>query len=221
MPVSMTGNPSPPRAGALNNLPAAYRVVAEAAYAKPEPPSPPKSRTRHFEEVHYAKKWQLDMADESTLGIAPPKWSQTSQMGDTRPNGKSMFDARFHNTPMGRARGGHSMVWDSRGVASSGGTTKAVNMDSAFFAADMADETALAAESAERNKYGNNTNFDYDEDMVLAQMSQLQKRQMDKDGDGNLDRAELAAHGFGGQFKEGNFEASGTQQTANSNGWGF
>lgn len=52
-------------------------------------------------------------------------------------------------------------------------------------------------------------------------MSQLQKRQMDKDGDGNLDRAELAAHGFGGQFKEGNFEASGTQQTANSNGWGF
>ena len=179
MPVSMTGNPSPPRAGALNNLPAAYRVVAEAAYAKPEPPSPPKSRTRHFEEVHYAKKWQLDMADESTLGIAPPKWSQTSQMGDTRPNGKSMFgalphssplptaaavpsrsdcccaachlaDARFHNTPMGRARGGHSMVWDSRGVASSGGTTKAVNMDSAFFAADMADEVRLSPPGAQR-----------------------------------------------------------------------
>lgn len=113
------------------------------------------------------------------------------------------------------------MVWDPMGVANSGGTKKAVNMDSAFFAEDMADETALAAESAEKNKFGNNTNFDYDEDIVLAQMSKLQKRQMDKDGDGNLSRAELAAHGFGSDFQEGNFEASGEQQTANQAGWGF
>ena len=93
------------------------------------------------------------------------------------------------------------MIADARGMEfASGKLTKAVNMDSDFFAADMADETAAAEKSADLNKYGNNTNFSSfdDNSMMLAQMSKLQRKQMDKDGDGNLDAAELAAHGFHG-----------------------
>ena len=53
---------------------------------------------------------------------------------------------------------------------------KAVNMDSDFFAEDMSDETALAKDSAEKNKFGNNTNmavFQSDE-LAKAGMSALQ-----------------------------------------------
>ena len=139
------------------------------------------------------------MKTEIELGLAPPPWSVSSQMDDTRPNGRAMFDARFYGNAMGRARGGHSMVWDPMGVATTvGKLQKAENVDSAAWADDMADETAAAAESAELNKFGNNTNFSsFDgKDLALAQMSQLQKRQMDADGDGQLSAAELAKHGF-------------------------
>ena len=54
---------------------------------------------------------------------------------------------------------------------------KAENMDSNFFAADMSDETAAAAASAEKNKLGNNSNlsaFQGDE-LAKAGMSALQR----------------------------------------------
>jgi hypothetical protein len=72
------------------------------------------SRTSHFESRHYSPKWRLDMQSETDLGIMPPAWSTSSKMDDPRPNGRSIFDARFIESPMGRARGGRSMVWDSR-----------------------------------------------------------------------------------------------------------
>ena len=180
-------------------MPAAYRAVQLQPNAFV--PSGPKSRQpMNIEATHYGKH-MLDLALETELGICPPEWSTTSQMNDTRPNGRSMFDARHVGSPMGRARGGHAMEWDPTGVAANRGKlAKAINKDSAFFAADMADETAAAEKSADLNKYGNNTNFSSfdDNSMMLAQMSKLQRKQMDKDGDGNLDAAELAAHGFHG-----------------------
>lgn len=69
-----------------------------------------------------------------------------------------MFDARFVESPMGRARGGRSMVWDSRGTMNAGKTKKAENWDADVFAAEMADETEAAEASADKNKFGNNTN---------------------------------------------------------------
>jgi len=155
------------------------------------------NRTHHYEEPHEGD-WKLDMKAEIDLGLAPPPWSVSSKMDDTRPNGKAMFDARFSGSPMGRARGGHAMVADARGIEFAGGTQKAVNMDSNFFAADMADETAAAADSAEKNKYGNNTNFSSFQgvDMALANMSQLQRKQLDKDGDGQYSADELRAYGI-------------------------
>lgn len=155
---------------------------------------------KHIENVHVGE-WKLDMKREQELGLAPADWSTSSQMNDPRPNGRAMFDARFYGNAMGRAAGGYSMMWDPVGVAQKAGQVQAaVNMDSAFVASDMADETQAAAASAEKNKYGNNTNFDsfQSNEMMLAQMSQLQRRQMDKDGDGSLSAEELAAHGFGG-----------------------
>lgn len=178
-------------------MPAAYRQVHEK---KGRPThSPPQSKTKHYETRHYSEKWRLDMAQEQELGLMPNDWSVSSKMDDARPNGQSMFDARFVRSPMGRARGGHSMVQDARGIeAVKGQLKKAENMDSAYFAADMADETEAAEKSAMANKFGNNTNlssFD-DASLALAQMSKLQKRQMDKDGDGNLSADELRANGF-------------------------
>jgi len=147
--------------------------------------------------------WKLDLKREEELGLAPANWSVTSAMNDPRPNGKSIFDARFVGNAMGRAAGGYAMMSDGRGMdASAGQLKKAQNMDSNFFAADMADETAAGAASAEKNKYGNNTelasfdNPDARRAMALAQMSKLQQRQMDNDGDGQLTDAELRAHGF-------------------------
>lgn len=181
-------------------MPAAYKAVQQNPTSFV--PSPPKAgATMHHEAIHYGDSWMLDMKKETELGIAPKDWSTTSQMNDERPNGRSIFDARFHHNAMGRARGGHSMTWDPTGVAAQRGKLqKAVNMDSAFFAEDMADETAAAEASADLNKYGNNTNMSsfQNNEMLLAQMSKLQRQQMDKDGDGNLDAAELAAHGFHG-----------------------
>jgi hypothetical protein len=155
--------------------------------------------TRHFESRHDVDGWKLDMRAEIELGLAPPEWSTSSQMDDTRPNGKSLFDARFSGNAMGRARGGYSMMADARGMeATAGKLQKAVNMDSNWFAADMADETAAAELSAEANKLGNNTNIGatVSVDAALAQMSMLQRKQLDKDGDGQYSAEELKAYGI-------------------------
>ena len=203
------------------------------------------SRTHHFEEPHVAS-WKLDLKSETNLGLAPADWSVSSKMDDERPNGKSLFDARFHGNAMGRARGGYSMMADARTLsldlthhapplvsllpgwllpcvlarrcvpssdhlpphlccalaggmeATAGKLTRAENLDSNWFATDMADETAAAATSAELNKLGNNTNLDShgNLDLVLANMSQLQRRQMDKDGDGQYSAEELKKAGI-------------------------
>ena len=82
--------------------------------------------------------------------------------------------------------------------ATAGKLQKAVNMDSNWFAADMADETAAAEMSAEANKLGNNTNIGatVSVDAALAQMSMLQRKQLDKDGDGQYSAEELKAYGI-------------------------
>lgn len=139
--------------------------------------------TRDVQSDHVGTKWQFNMDDEVRLGLAPPDWSTTSQMNDPRPLGKSLFDARFVASPMGRARGGYSLAQDARGIAQTKGQVKkAENMDSNWFANDMADETAAGAQSAITNQYGNNTNLSSmsDSSLALAQMSLLQKKQMDK-----------------------------------------
>lgn len=186
------------------DAPAAYKAVQQQPAEFQ--PRQPRRNPHHYETRHYSEKWRLDMEDEAKLGIAPPMWSTTSQMNDPRPNGKSLFDARFVSSPMGRARGGRSMVWDPRGTANVGGPVRAENRDSAWFAADMADETAAGNQSAIANQYGQNTNlsvFD-NADLALAQMSKLQKKLMDKDGDGQLSAEELRANGFDTDLKPGN-----------------
>lgn len=94
--------------------------------------------SKHFEKPHYGNH-RLDMQYEANLGLVPPDWSVTSAMDDPRPNGKAIFDARFVESPVGRARAGRSMVWDSRGSAHSGGTKKAENWDAGAMA-DAAEE---------------------------------------------------------------------------------
>lgn len=192
------------QAADLTDAPAVYKAV-QLAPSEFQPPVP-KRMPHHYETRHYSEKWRLDMEDEAKLGIAPPMWSTTSQMNDPRPNGKSIFDARFVGSPMGRARGGRSMVWDPRGTANVGGPVKAENRDSAWFANDMADETAAGNTSAIKNQFGQNTNFSVfdNADLALAQMSKLQKKLMDKDGDGQLSAEELRAHGFDTDLKPGN-----------------
>jgi hypothetical protein len=135
-------------------MPAVYRAVQPEQRRRENEPSPKAKTARspsHYEEVHHGAKWQLAMTDEVKLGLAPADWSTSSQMNDKRPNGQSLFDARFNRSPMGRARGGHSLVWDPRGMPHAGGAKKAQNMDANVFAADMSDETAIAKASAERN----------------------------------------------------------------------
>ena len=56
------------------------------------------------------------MKAEEALGLAPKAWSVSSAMDDQRPNGQALLDARFFGQAMGRARGGYSMVADSRGM---------------------------------------------------------------------------------------------------------
>ena len=88
---------------------------------------------KHFEIVHQGG-WKLDMAKEVELGLVPPDWSVTSKMDDSRPNGKGIFDARFIESPVGRAAAGRSMVWDARGTAHAGKTEKAQNWDAGAMA---------------------------------------------------------------------------------------
>lgn len=93
------------------------------------------------------------MAHEEDMGIVPSAWSTSSQMRDPRPNGRSIFDARFSDTPMGRSRGYNGIIWDPRSIVSPFGTTGmkgAASIDARTFAADMADETAAAAQSEKK-----------------------------------------------------------------------
>ena len=124
-------------------------------------------------------------------------------MKDERPNGKPQFDARFLNTPAGRARAGRNIVWDPRGTMNSGGTQRLENIDiTQAMAKKYAAMTNKAAESAFFAEYYDGVNTmgddgqDAQKDLMLAQMSKLQKKQMDKDGDGKLSNAELEANGF-------------------------
>ena len=101
----------------------------------------PRSRDkpdRHYEAIHEGP-FKLGMEYEISLGLAPENWSVSSKMDDPRPNGKAMFDARFVESPVGRARAGRSMVWDPMGTAHAGGTKKAENWDSQAMA-DAAEE---------------------------------------------------------------------------------
>lgn len=58
--------------------------------------------TRDVTSSAVGTRWQMDLGKEVDLGLAPAEWSTTSQMNDPRPLGKSLFDARFINSPMGR-----------------------------------------------------------------------------------------------------------------------
>lgn len=114
------------------------------------PPSPsriPRSREKAIEskamrDIHYGD-YKLDMAKEVALGILPPDWSVTSQMKDTRPNGRAQFDARFIEAPVGRARGGRSMEWTPVGTADSGSTVRAKDLDVAMLKAQEVDESGI------------------------------------------------------------------------------
>jgi hypothetical protein len=93
----------------------------------------PRARDKHYESVHHGP-FQLSMAYEEELGLAPAKWSVSSKMDDPRPNGKAIFDARHIESPVGRARAGRSMVWDPKGTANAGETKKAENWDAGAMA---------------------------------------------------------------------------------------
>lgn len=158
---------------------------------------------KHYESPHYSDGHTLDMKKQEDLGLMPPAWSVTSAMKDERPNGKPQFDARFLNTPMGRARAGRSIVWDPRGTVNSGGPQRLENIDiTQAMAKKYAAMTNKAAESAFFAEYYDGVNTMGDDgqnaqqDLMLAQMSKLQKKQMDKDGDGKLSTAELELQGF-------------------------
>lgn len=159
-------------------------------------------QTKHYESPHYSDGFTLDMKKQEDLGLMPPAWSVTSAMKDERPNGKPQFDARFLNTPMGRARAGRSIVWDPRGTVNAGGTQRLENIDITLaMAKKYAEMTNKAAESAYFAEYYDGVNTLGDDganaqmDLQLAQMSKLQKKQMDKDGDGKLSLEEMEAQG--------------------------
>ena len=145
------------------------------------------------------------MKEETELGIAPVDWSTPSQMNDPRPNGKPLFDARFHGTPLGRARAGRSMTWDPRGTANAGGTRRFENVDiTAVMAKKNSAQVKRGTESAQFAEYydGVRLNGTNEDALALAQMSQLQRSQIDKDGDGKVSADELKADGMtkvGGQ----------------------
>jgi len=86
-----------------------------SAFGEDMPTSPP-SRTHHFETLHYSKDWNMDLKTETDLGLAPAPWSTSNSMSDGRPNGRPIFDARWKESPMGRARGNKGMVSDPRGL---------------------------------------------------------------------------------------------------------
>ena len=119
-------------------------------------PSPPKNKS-------YAQAWKdkmssggfnistpFSMAAEEQMGLVPSPWSTSSMMADPRPNGRSVFDARFCDSPMGRARAREGIIWDPRAIVSPFGTTGskgAATIDARTYAADMKDETDAAAAS--------------------------------------------------------------------------
>lgn len=108
-------------------------AAKESEFVIPRSRDKPKRQTQHFEKVHEGD-FRLSMKYEADLGLAPPDWSVSSKMDDPRPNGKAIFDARFIESPVGRARAGRSMVWDPRGTANAGGTKKAENWDAGAMA---------------------------------------------------------------------------------------
>ena len=133
-------------------LPAAYRAVHEVPETRVV--SPPRARdTRAFERMHDSGQWHFDLKREKEMGLFPADWSQSSADigGGVRkqtPNGRPIFDARWHASPMGRSRGQNGAMFDPRGVVST--------MDALAMATDMKDETAAAAMSAETYKIENN-----------------------------------------------------------------
>jgi len=177
--------PDAHRAGQERQLPAnLVKAMSHSSYMQPAINAPEgmkpfekRRQPEHFENRHQGE-WTLAMQQEQQLGLAPPDWSVSSAMADTRPNGRAMFDARFYGQAMGRARGGYSMVGDARGMEfTAGKLTAAESVDANDFAFDMADETAAGAASAEKNAMGNNTNLDsFDGNaLALANMSALQR----------------------------------------------
>lgn len=103
---------------------------------------------------------------------------------------------------MGRARGGRSITWDARGTTNAGATVAARSYDSVSAADANAENTIKSAQAAYYAEYFDGINTIGDDgknaqaDLMIAQMSQLQRRQLDKDGDGSLSSAELKKGGF-------------------------
>lgn len=116
----------------------------------PPPNGVPRLRDKHIERPHYGT-FGLDMKKEIELGLAPVDWSVSSAMNDPRPLGRPVFDARFVEAPMGRARGGRNMAWTPVGTADAGLTTKAENIDIVAAMRDIADTFQDAAEDAGLN----------------------------------------------------------------------
>lgn len=186
----------------MEYMPAAWLTPVRGARTQPVRKNS-SFTTKHFESPHFADGFTLDMKKQEDLGLIPPQWSVSSAMKDARPNGKPQFDARFLNTPMGRARAGRSVVWDPRGTENAGGSQRVPNIDIAqHMASKYAEMTNKAAESSFFAEYYDGVNTMGDDganaqmDLQLAQMSKLQKKQLDKDGDGNVSLAEMEAQGF-------------------------
>lgn len=165
-------------------LPAVYRAVQPEHKAGEttlngtrKNPSP--SRTKHYETLHFSPTWHLSMGTEERLGVVPANWSTTNAMNDPRPNGRSVFDARFTQSPLGRMRAsGFTEMYDPREVhyirlSLVTFSERALELkvclpyvlvwfqvvfggDPLMAAAEMADETLAAASSAEIHKIENN-----------------------------------------------------------------
>uniref|UniRef100_A0A7S2G5P8 Uncharacterized protein n=1 Tax=Haptolina brevifila TaxID=156173 RepID=A0A7S2G5P8_9EUKA len=141
--------------GATNKRPSSVPQGRPAPASRPQRPyMPPRVERRQYDTLYEDYKapdgsqdptrrdvWRLNMQMEADLNVMPSDWSLSSQMNDPRPNGVSIFDARFINTPVGRARAGRSMAWDPRGIASAGKTEKMKSIDAAAIAKDYEDET--------------------------------------------------------------------------------
>lgn len=119
--------------------------------------SPPKTYAEAYRRAaHLPSSNAFSLAQEESMGLVPSRWSVSSAMNDTRPNGRSIFDARFCDSPMGRARASGGVIIDPRALVSPFGTTGtkgAHSLDATIFAADMKDETDAAALS--EKKFGN------------------------------------------------------------------
>ena len=69
----------------------------------------------------------MDMKQETELGLMPQEWSVSSAMNDPRPNGRSLFDARFVQAPVPRHKAGMKMSWDAVGLANAKADKVAAN----------------------------------------------------------------------------------------------